>query len=132
MADTMKRKLVLISTAGLLLGFSSAWAQEEDAEATMRLMGHADAELPDAVTRDIALPDSVPEDSAAMANAQRGLDQANESRARREVGLAIAEEARERGADMAHEAMQNRETRGRSRDLPQRPDVPERQGPPGS
>jgi hypothetical protein len=136
MANTMKRKLVLISTVGLLLGFGSAWAQvegnDEDAEATIRLMGHAEAELPAAVTDDIALPDSVPEDSAAVTNAQRGIDEANENRARREVGLATAEQARERGAGMAEAAMENREARGRSQGLPERPDVPERKGPPGT
>jgi hypothetical protein len=133
MANTMKRNLVMVSTVGLLLGFSSAWAEvEEDAEATIRLMGHAEAELPAAVTDDIALPDSVPEDSAAVTNAQRGLDTANENRARRETGLATADEARERGAGMAEAAMENREARGRSQGLPDRPDVPERKGPPGT
>jgi hypothetical protein len=132
----MKTKLVLISTGALLLGFSSAWAQEagndENAEATIQLMGNAEAELPDAVTDEITLPDSVPEDSAAVVNAQQGLDRANENRARREFGLATAEEARERGAGMAEEAMENRETRGRSENLPGIPDVPDRQGPPGT
>lgn len=131
----MKRKLVLISTVGLLLGFSSAWAQvegaDEEAEATIQLMGDAEAELPAAVTDDIVLPDSVPEDSDAVASAQRGIDTANENRARRETGLATAEEARERGAGMADQAMENRETRGRS-ELPTPPNLPERPTPPGT
>lgn len=130
----MKMKLVLISTAALLLGYSSAWSEEETldevTETTIRLMGNAETELPDAVTREIALPDSVPEDSEAVLNAQRGLDQANENRARRETGLATAEQARERGAGMAEEARENRETRGRSQDLPGRPAVPDRPAPP--
>jgi hypothetical protein len=134
MADTMKTKLVLVSTVALLLGYNSAWSQEETldevTETTIRLMGDAEAELPDAVTREIALPDSVPEDSEAVLNAQRGLDQANENRARREIGLATAAEARERGAGMAEEARDNRETRGRSQDLPERPTVPDRPTPP--
>lgn len=132
----MKTKLVLISTGALLLAFSSAWAQEagsdENAEATIQLIGKAEAELPDAVTEEITLPDSVPADAAAVLNAQHGLDRANENRARREFGLAMAEEARERGAGMAEEAMENRETRGRSEDLPEIPDVPDRRGPPGT
>ncbi|HUG98506.1 MAG TPA: hypothetical protein VMQ83_04990 [Gammaproteobacteria bacterium] len=132
----MKRKLVLISTGALLLAFSSAWAQEageeDNGEATIQLIGDAEAELPDAVTDEITLPASVPEDSAAVVNAQHGLDRANENRARREFGLATAEEARERGAGMAEEAMKNRETRGRSENLPATPDVPNRRGPPGT
>jgi hypothetical protein len=130
----MKTKLVLISTIGLLLGYSSAWSQEEApeeaAETTIRLMGNAEAELPDVVTREISLPDAVPEDSEAVLNAQRGLDQANQNRVRRETGLATAEQARERGAGMANEARENRETRGRSQDLPERPTTPPRPTPP--
>jgi 5-deoxy-D-glucuronate isomerase len=131
----MKTKLVLITTAALLLGYSSAWAEDEAldevTETTIRLMGNAEAQLPDAVTKEIALPESVPEDSAAVLNAQRGLDQANEARTRRETGLATAEQARERGAGMAEQARENRETRGRSQDRPERPAVPERPNPPG-
>jgi hypothetical protein len=131
----MKRKLILVSAAGLLLAFSTAWAEvkadEESAESTIRVMGDAEATLPSAVTDEIALPESVPEDSAAHIHAQRGLDEANENRLRREAGLATAEEARERGASMAEDAMDNRETRGRSQDLPERPEIPDR-GPPGT
>lgn len=124
MVDIMIRKLVWICTATLLLGCGSAWAQEEEAETTIRLMGAHEAELPDAVTAEIALPDSVPEDSAAVESAQFGLDTANENRQRREDGLSKADEARERGAEMTEEALQNRENRGRSQDLPTPPDVP--------
>jgi hypothetical protein len=120
----MNRKFVWMSAASLLLACGSAWAQEEEAETTIRLMGAAEAELPDAVTAEIALPDSVAEDSAAVESAQFGLDTANENRERREAGLATADEARERGAEMAEEALQNRESRGRSEDLPTPPEVP--------
>lgn len=114
----------------LLSGVSSAWAQDDESETTIRLMGAAEAELPDAVTKEIALPDSVRENSAAVENAQRGLDTANENRKRREAGLATAAEARERGAEMAEDAQENRENRGRSGDRPERPDVPDNPGPP--
>jgi hypothetical protein len=120
----MNRKLVWISTASLLFACGSAWAQEDEAETTIRLMGAHEAELPDAVTAEIALPDSVPEDAAAVESAQFGLATANENRERREAGLAKADEAREHGAEMAEEALQNRESRGRSEDLPTVPDVP--------
>ena len=122
----------LIGTA-LLFGTGGVWAQEEDtsddAETTIRLMGEAEAELPDAVTRDIVLPDAVGMDREAVENAQRGLDTANENRARREEGLATADEARDRAADMADEARENVEDRGRAEDLPVdlpgRPDLPD-------
>ena len=54
----MNSKYMLICTITLLLSFSTAWTQdsEEEAEATIRLMGAAEAELPDAVTREIVLP----------------------------------------------------------------------------
>lgn len=132
----MKTRLVLIPTGALLLAFSSAWAQEAggdgNAEATIRLVGDPEADRPAVVTEEITLPDSVPADSAAVLNARHGLDRANENRARRESGLATAEEARERGAGMAEEAMANRESRGRSEDLPGIPDVPDRRGLPGT
>lgn len=113
----------------LLLCFGSAWAQddgkEDEAEITIRLMSAADAELPDAVTDEIALPAVLGEDPAAVENARFGLDTANENRERREDGLATADEARERAAEMAEEAQENRENRGRAGDPPERPDVPE-------
>ena len=119
----------------LLVSAGNAWTQDsddtEDAEATIRLMGAAEAELPDAVTKEISLPDAVGDDSAAVKNAARGLETANENRQRREKGLTTADEARERGSEMASDAMENRENRGRSDNLPDRPDVPEPPNPPG-
>lgn len=127
----MNSKIAGIWTVALLLCCGSAWAQsdgdEDEAEITIRLMGTADAELPDAVTDQIALPESLREDSAAVENAQFGIDTANENRQRREEGLTTADEARERAAEMAEEAQENRENRGRADDLPETPDVP---GPP--
>lgn len=123
----MNRKIVWVSAASLLLSVGSAWADEDEAETTIRLMGAQEASLPDAVTAEITLPDSVPEDAAAVERAQFGLDTANENRARRDAGLATGDEARERAAGMAEEARQNRETRGRSEDRPSPPEVP---GPP--
>jgi hypothetical protein len=132
----MNRKTILVGTIVLLGSYSSAWTQDtggdEDAEATIRLMGAAEVELPDAVTKEISLPESIAEDSAAVENAAHGLETANENRMRREEGLTTADEARERGAEMAEDAMENRENRGRSDDLPERPDVPEPPTPPGA
>lgn len=125
----MNRKFFWIWTIALLMGFGSAWAQDEEsgdeAETTIRLMGAAEASLPDAVTADIVLPESVSEDAAAVENAQFGIDAANENRQRREEGLTTADEARERSAEMAEEALENRENRGRGEERPDRPDVPD-------
>ena len=131
----MNRKFLLLGATALLMSFGSAWTQEteggEEVESTIRLMGAAEAELPDAVTKEISLPESVTEDSAAVENAARGLENANENRMRREEGLSTADQARERGAEMAKEAMENRENRGRSEDHPEPPDDPEPANPPG-
>ena len=129
----MNSKYMLIGATTLLLSFGTAWSQdnEEEAEATIRLMGAAEAKLPGAVTKEISLPDSVVDDSAAVENAAQGLATANENRLRREEGLARADEARENGAEMAEDAMENRESRGRSGDRPERPDMPQPPSPPG-
>jgi hypothetical protein len=133
--DVMNRKTMLVGTIVLLGSYGSAWTQDtggdEDAEATIRLMGAAEAELPDAVTKEISLPESKTEDSADVENPAQVLETANKNRLRREEGLTTADEARERGAEMAKDAMENRENRGRSDDLPDRPDVPEPPTPPG-
>jgi len=118
----MNRKQVLIGTAALLISYGGAWAQgdegDEGAETTIRLMGAAGAELPNAVTKEIFLPESVTEDSAAVEKAASGLATANENRMGREDGLSTADAAREHGAEMAEEAQENRENRGRSEDRP--------------
>lgn len=123
----MNIKIALLGTATLFLGVNTAWTQDADdeAEATIRLMGAAEAELPDAVTKEISLPEALSEDSAAVENAAKGLESANQNRERREQGLSRADEAREYGAEMADEARDNRESRGRSEDRPEPP------GPPG-
>lgn len=120
---------MIICCTALLLSANAAWAEDGDeAESTIRLMGAAEAALPEAVTKEIRLPAAVAEDSAAVENATRGLDNANENRQRREKGLSQADEARERGADMADEAHSNRENRGRSEDRPEPPVDPGRPG----
>ena len=122
------RKMIICCTA-LLLGANVAWALDGDeAESTIRLMGAAEAELPDAVTKEITLPEAASEDSAAVDNTERKMKTANENRQRREKGLAQADEARERGANMAGEAHDNRENRGRSEDRPEPPADPGRPG----
>jgi hypothetical protein len=133
----IRNLFVGISILCLLLSASVVLAQEDDvsdkdpAEATIRLMGAAEAELPEAVTNEIKLPAAAVENSAAVENAARGLQKARENRDRRENGLSRADEAREHGAEMAEEARQNRENRGRFEDRPTPPDRPDPpQGPP--
>jgi len=125
------RKLI-ICCAALLLGANVAWALDGDeAESTIRLMGAAEAELPEAVTKEITLPEAASEDSAAVANTEREMKTANENRQRRKDGLEQADEARQRNADMAGEAQKNRESRGRSGDRPD-PGPPDDPGRPDS
>lgn len=125
-----------LSVLCLLMSVSIVHAQDVDsdaedpAETTIRLMGVAEAELPEAVTREITLPPAAIENSAAVENAERGLATAKENRDRRENGLSSADEARERGEAMADEAAQNRENRGRSDDRPSPPEPPN--GPPNN
>lgn len=123
-----------LSVLCLLMSVSIVHAQDVDTEAedpaetTIRLMGMAEAELPEAVTKEIKLPPAAMENSAAVEKAERGLATADENRDRRENGLSRADEAREHGQAMADEAAKNRENRGRSDDRPNRPDPPN--GPP--
>lgn len=126
----MNIKTILVISTALLAVSGVAWTADDDtAESTIRLMGVAEAELPDAVTKEITLPAAVVEDTAAVEKSAKGLEKANENRERRESGLSQAEEARERQADMANDAQDNRESRGRSED---RPEPPKNPGPPSS
>lgn len=121
-------KILLIWTATALLAGANSWAAD-DAEATIRLMGKAEAELPDAVTKEITLPAHLlaadPEDQvAAVERAEKGLAKANERNAHRDKGQDQAAEARERGGEMKEKAKENRESRGRSEDHPTPPETP--------
>ena len=116
----------------LVLGTGHSLAQDtdEEMEATMRLMGNAEAELPYAVIKEIKLPNSLLDrdsESPAVDNSEDGHLSANENRKRREVGLTNADLAREHGAEMSEQATEDRENRGRSEDPPSPPENP---GPP--
>lgn len=131
--------LIGLSILCLALGTSVVYAEEDDAngddpaEATIRLMSQVEAELPEAVTKEISLPPAALENPTAVENAARGLERAQENRERRENGLSRADEARENGAERAEEARQNRENRGRFEDRPGPPDRPDPPaGPPGT
>ena len=112
-----------VATASIvfLLTSGQSWAQEEnggdESEATIRLMQRADAELPDAVMREIPLPaaDNIPE------QAEDGLATAA---SKRDKGLSNAEEALERNAEMIQNALDNVENRGRNENMPDTPAGP--------
>ncbi|MEJ2603929.1 MAG: hypothetical protein P8172_11655 [Gammaproteobacteria bacterium] len=155
---TMKREWIGVGTMLLLLASGGAWSEDTTgeggddllpaqaadeardavtgrvpAEATIRLMDAGEADLPETVTSEIALPGAVQEDVAAVEKARRGLENAN--RARSDRGRSAAEGARARGAEMADRAHEGREipgraekARGRPEDLPAPPGNP---GPPG-
>ena len=123
--------LCLLLSANVVLAQDDDASATDPAEATIRLMDVAEAELPEVVTNEIKLPPAAVENSAAVDNAERGLETARENRDRRENGLSRAEEAREHGAEMAEEARQNRENRGRFEDRPTPPGPPDRPTPPG-
>ena len=127
--ETMKKVTLLLATT-VLLASGSGWAAD-DAEATIRLMGKAEAELPDAVTREITLPEHLlaidTEDKlATVEKAEKGLAKANERNDHRDQGQDQATEAREHAADMQEKAKDSRDNRGRSDDRPTPPTPPEK------
>jgi len=124
----MNTKTLIYILVAMLLTGGNSWAAD-DAEATIRLMSKAEAELPDAVTKEITLPEHLlaadPEDQvAAVEKAEKGLAKANERHALNVQGQDQAAEARERGAEMKEKAKENRESRGRSEDHPTPPETP--------
>lgn len=125
----MKTMKLTFAATALALCSSIGWAADSDAEATIRLMGKAEAELPEAVTKEITLPahlldESTDKQARAVEKAARVLEKANQRNAHRENGQLQAEEARERGHDMNEKASENREYRGRSEDHPTPPESP--------
>ena len=122
---------ILIPAAVALMGVSAgAWAADDDgAEATIRLMGTAEAELPDAVTKQISLPDHLrleSTDQTATVDKAKGHDKANERHEKRNAGLAKADTVREHEAELSDKAKEARENQGRAKeDRPDRPDRPD-------
>lgn len=129
----MNSKLI-VTTAGVFLMLLGHQVSAQDVaadEPTMRLMGNAEAALPDAVTKIIMLPADLVENAAAVDHAENSHSVANENRSRREAGLTTADVARNRAKEMTEAAQDDRETHGRSDELPdppQRPVTPQPQG----
>ena len=121
------KKLILIAT-GLMLFSSAGWTADDDSEATIRLMGAAEAELPEAVTKQITIPTHLmkagTDQQRAVEKAEKGLEKAEQRHERREKGQLHNEEARDRSAEMSEKARENRENRDRSEDRPEKPEGP--------
>ena len=126
----MKNKVLIPAAIALMAVSADARAADDDgAEATIRLMGTAEAELPDAVTKRISLPPRLlvegEDQVSAVEKAKKGHDKANERLDRREKGLSQADLAREHGEEMSEKAKEVRENKGRSGDRPDPPDRPD-------
>ena len=132
MMKTKRLTLVTLTAAALLLFSSAGWTADDDAEATIRLMGAAEADLPDAVTKQITIPTDLMQASEeaqqrAVEKSAKGLENANERVERREKNRLHADDARERSAEMSEKATEIRENKGRAEDRPEPP-----KGPPGA
>ena len=126
---TKRLTFVTLTAASLLLFSAAGWTADDDAEATIRLMGAAEAELPQAVMKEIAIPTNLMNagedaEKRAVEKAERGLARANERGNRFDNGQLKAEEALDRKAEMSEKATENRENRGRSEDRPEPPEGP--------
>jgi len=124
----MKRQAITAfkatSILAVLLLAGSAWAQD-DAEATIRLMGVAEAELPDAVMNEIALPETARPNAAAVEKLEQALAHAGPGNYPEQSN---AEDALQNAKETVQDAMANREDHGRGEDMPGRPE--ELPGPP--
>ena len=126
----MKNKVLIPAAIALMAVSADARAADDDgAEATIRLMGAAEAELPDAVTKRISLPPHLLVESedqvSAVEKAKKGHDTANERLDKSDKGLSQADLAREHGEEMSEKAKEVRENKGRSEDRPDPPDRPD-------
>jgi hypothetical protein len=125
------RNLIILTSAALLLlsGTGVVWA-DDGAEATIRLMGKSDDELPQAVTKELKLPEHLLEVSAdeQVKAVEKATQKLNDAQAHRDEGRAKgqnqAAESRGRGQEMAEQAKQDRENHGRSEDPPGPPENP--------
>lgn len=114
------RNLVTTSLLAVLLSAGTAWTQEvDDPETTIRLMGVAEATLPDVVMNEITLPDAAKPDDAAAEKLAAALAHAGPGNLPEQ---SRAGEALERAKATVEDARSNREDRGRGEDMPGRPD----------
>ena len=133
---TKRLTFVTLTAAALLLFSSAGWTADDDAEATIRLMGAAEADEPEAVTKELAIPEHLLENASeegvkrALQNSADGL--ANAANRGEKKGFEHAgsrgqersEDARERNAEMSEKTKETREAKGRSEDRPEPPETP--------
>ncbi|MDH3440041.1 MAG: hypothetical protein OEM63_04770 [Gammaproteobacteria bacterium] len=121
----MKRQLIQslakTSLLAVFLSVGTAWAQEEDPETTIRLMGVAEATLPDVVMNEIKLPDAAKPNEAAVEKLKAALAHAGPGNLPEQSG---AEDALANAKARVQETLDNREERGRGDDMPGPPDDP--------
>lgn len=134
----MKYKTLILASMTLMAFSHNGWTamDDDDAEATIRLMGTAEAESSDDVMREISLPrhllDEAKEDQVkAVDKADKGLKNATKNvNKHTDQASEQGQEARERSQEMSEKANENRENRGRSEDRPDPPGRPDNPGPP--
>lgn len=106
----LRAKWIVAVAAGYLVLGAPVHAQDandsgtdaDSLDVTITLLPEG-ATQPDAVTKTIKLPDSIPSQSRA---APPGLGKANDNKDRRAQGLATAEEARAQGSEFGQEMRQ--------------------------
>ena len=132
---TKRLTFVTLTAAALLLFSSAGWTADDDSEATIRLMGAAEADEPTVVTKELAIPQHLMQASQeaqerAIKNSEDGLKNAAERGEKKgfekagNPGRGRAEEALERNSEMNEKAKENRENKGRSEDRPDPPETP--------
>ena len=137
--NTKRLTFVTLTAAALLLFSSAGWTADDDSEATIRLMGAAEADEPTAVTKELAIPTHLMQASQeaqdrAVKNAEQGLQNAAQRGEKKGFekagtpGRGRPEEAQERNSEMSEKAKENRENKGRSEDRPEPPETPPGQG----
>jgi hypothetical protein len=133
---TKRLTFVTLTAAALLLFSSAGWTADDDSEATIRLMGAAEADEPAAVTKELAIPEHLLKNASdegvkraveksangLMNAANRGEKKGFEHAGTR--GQERSEEARERSAEMSEKTKETREAKGRSEDRPEPPETP--------
>ncbi len=128
----MKYKTLILASLALMAFSHNGWTDmADDAEATIRLMGTAEAQSSDDVTRTITLPlhlldPEIEDPVAAVEKAKEGLQNATDN-----VNKDLPDSASEQAREARDQAKNNRESRGRSEDAPGRPDNPGRPEDPG-
>jgi hypothetical protein len=139
---TNRLTIVTLTAAALMLFSGAGWTADDDGEATIRLMSTAEADEPEAVTKQLSIPTHLMQASEeaqqrAIDNSTKGLENAADRGEKKGFehagsrGQERSEEARERGAEMSESAKEDRENRGRSENRPEPPEGPP-EGPPGT